>query len=420
MDRLEPEATARRARAAARLLAPLSREQKDRALSSIAEALDAQAAEGSGVLVANAEDVARARAAGLDAAMIDRLGLDPSRLRAIASAVRQIAAQDDPVGASVGMQRRPNGLTVGRVRVPLGVLMMIYEARPNVTVDAAALALKSGNAVLLRGGKEAQSSNLALGRLVRAAVADAGLPEDAVVIVPPGDRDEIRTWVGLSGLIDLVIPRGGEGLIRFVKEHAKVPVIEHYKGVCHVYVDEGADLDMAERILENSKLQRVGVCNALECLLVHASIASELLPRLERLIRERGLEVRGDDATLALVKGAVPAGEQDFGAEFLAKILAVRVVPSFEAATLHIAKYGSNHTEAIVTRDYERAQRFLREVDASCVLVNASTRFNDGGELGLGAEMGISTTKLHAYGPMGLEHLTTTKWVVYGDGQTRQ
>jgi glutamate-5-semialdehyde dehydrogenase len=420
MERLDPEATARRARAAARVLAPLSRDRKDRALDAIADALDGQAADGSDVLVANAEDLGAARAAGLDEAMVDRLALDPKRLRALATAVRQIAAEDDPVGASVGMQRRPNGLTVGRVRVPLGVLMMIYEARPNVTVDAAALALKSGNAVLLRGGKEARRSNHALGLLVRAAVVAAGLPEDAVVIVPPGDRDEIRAWVGLSGLVDLVIPRGGEGLIRFVKEHAKVPVIEHYKGVCHLYVDEGCDLDMAERILENAKLQRVGVCNSLECVLVHESVAAAFLPRLERLMRSSGLEVRGDDASVALVPGAIAAKADDWGTEFLAKILAARVVPSLDGALEHIARYGSNHTEAIVTRDYGRAQRFLREVDASCVLVNASTRFNDGGELGLGAEMGISTTKLHAYGPMGLEHLTTTKWVVYGDGQTRQ
>jgi glutamate-5-semialdehyde dehydrogenase len=410
---------ARRARAAARVLAPESRARKDAALRAIADALVAEARPGSEALAANAEDLAAARAAGQDAAMVDRLALDEKRLVAIAAAVREIEHQADPVGESLGMQRRPNGLLIGRVRIPLGVLLMIYEARPNVTVDAAALALKSGNAVLLRGGKEAKRSNEALGNLVRRAIASAGLPEDAVVIVPPGDREEIKELVALSGLIDLAIPRGGEGLIRFVKAHAKVPVIEHYKGVCHVYVDEGADLDMAEHIVENAKLSRVSVCNSMECLLVHEREAAAFLPRLARLVASSGLEVRGDAATVRLLPQAKLATEDDYGAEFLAKIMAARVVPSFDAALDHIARYGSNHTEAIVTRDYARANRFLREVDASCVLVNASTRFNDGGELGLGAEMGISTTKLHAYGPMGLEHLTTQKWVVQGDGQTR-
>jgi len=414
-----PEALAARAKRAARVLAPEGRARKDAALREIAAALVEEARPGSGVLRANAEDVEAARAGGVEPAMLDRLRLDEARLIAIADAVRQIEQQADPIGQSSGMERRPNGLLIGRVKIPLGVLLMIYEARPNVTVDAAALALKSGNAVMLRGGKEARQSNAALGELVRRAIAKAGLPEDAVVIVPPGDREEIKQLVALTGLIDLVIPRGGEGLIRFVKEHAKVPVIEHYKGVCHVYVDEGGDLDMAERIVENAKLSRVSVCNSMECLLVHASEADAFLPRIAGLVRDAGLEVRGDEATVRLVSGAKLAAADDYGAEFLAKVMASRVVSSFEAALDHIAQYGSNHTEAIVTRDYGRAQRFLREVDASCVLVNASTRFNDGGELGLGAEMGISTTKLHAYGPMGLEHLTTSKWVVYGEGQTR-
>ena len=408
-----------RARKAARALAPVGREQKDRALRAVAEALVAAAARPSAVLDANAADVAAARAAGLSDALVDRLVLDEARLRAIASAVLEIAAFDDPVGEIIGMKRRPNGLLIGQVRIPLGVIAMIYEARPNVTVDAAALCLKSGNAALLRGGKEAARSNAALASIVRDAIASVGLPADAVQVVPPGSREEIKALVGMTGKIDLVIPRGGEGLIRYVAEHARVPVIQHYKGVCHLYVDAEADLDMAYRLVENGKLQRPGVCNALECLLVCRASAPALLPRLGVLIRERGLEVRADDEARALVPGAKPATEADWGTEFLAPILAVRVLGSLDEALAHIAQYGSNHTEVICTTRYDRAQRFLREVDASCVLVNASSRFNDGGELGLGAEIGISTTKLHAYGPMGLESLTALKWIAHGDGQTR-
>jgi glutamate-5-semialdehyde dehydrogenase len=408
-----------RARAAARTLGPLGRDRKDRALRAVAERLRAGAARPSALLDANAADVAAARAEGLAEALVDRLVLDGPRLAALADAVLEIAAFDDPVGEVVGMKRRPNGLTVGQVRIPLGVIAMIYEARPNVTVDAAALCLKSGNAVLLRGGKEAARSNAALGALVREAIASVGLPADAVQIIPPMGREETRVLVGLAGQIDLVIPRGGEGLIRFVAEHARVPVIQHYKGVCHLYVDAEADLDMAVRLVENGKLQRPGVCNALECLLVHRASAEALLPRLARLVDERGLEVRGDEATVRLLPRARPASPDDYGREFLAPILAARVVGSMDEALDHIARHGSNHTEAICTARYDHAQRFLREVDASCVLVNASTRFNDGGELGLGAEIGISTTKLHAYGPMGLASLTALKWVAYGEGQTR-
>jgi glutamate-5-semialdehyde dehydrogenase len=408
-----------RARVAARALAPLGRDRKDRALAAVAERLRAAAVRPSALLDENAADVAAARKAGLSEALVDRLVLDEARLHAMAKAVLEIAAFDDPVGEVVGMKRRPNGLSVGQVRIPLGVIAMIYEARPNVTVDAAALCLKSGNAVLLRGGKEAARSNAALGALVREAIASAGLPADAVQIVPPGTRDEIKVLVAQTGKIDLVIPRGGENLIRFVAEHARVPVIQHYKGVCHLYVDAESDLDMALRLVENGKLQRPGVCNALECLLVHEAVAERLIPRLAPLCDTRGLEVRGDEATARLLKAAKPATDADWGTEFLAPILAVRVVPSLDAALDHIAKYGSNHTEAICTTRYDHAQRFLREVDASAVLVNASTRFNDGGELGLGAEIGISTTKLHAYGPMGLESLTALKWIAYGEGQTR-
>ena len=415
----ELDAICLRARKAARALAPVGRAAKDRALHAISEALRAAAARPSRLLDENAVDVEAARATGLAESLVDRLVLDEARLHAVADAVLEIAAFDDPVGEVLGMKRRPNGLLVGQVRVPLGVVAMIYEARPNVTVDAAALCLKSGNAVLLRGGKEAARSNAALGALVREAIASVGLPADAVQIIPPGSRDEIKALVGLAGKIDLAIPRGGEGLIRFVTEHARVPVIQHYKGVCHLYVDAEADLDMALRLIENGKLQRPGVCNALECLLVHRASAPALLPRLGPLVASGRLEVRADDEARPLVPGAKAATEADWGTEFLAPILAVKVVGSLDEALDHLAAYGSNHTEAICTTRYDHAQRFLREVDASCVLVNASTRFNDGGELGLGAEIGISTTKLHAYGPMGLESLTARKWVAHGEGQTR-
>jgi glutamate-5-semialdehyde dehydrogenase len=409
------------ARAAARHMARATRRDKDGALLAIADALTGARPTRTTperVLAENQADIARAREAGLDEAMIDRLALTPERLRQIADAVRQIAAFDDPVGTFLGMKRRPNGLSVGQVRIPLGVIAMIYESRPNVTVDAAALCLKAGNAVLLRGGKEAARSNLALGELVREAIAGAGLAPDAVQIVPPLGREETKALVQMTGVIDLCIPRGGEGLIRFVTEHARVPVVQHYKGVCHLYVDAGADVEMAAALVANGKLQRTSVCNALECLLVHADEAAALLPKVDALV-DRGLELRAEARAKAHLPRAKAAAPDDFGQEFLAPILAVAVVDSFDAALDHIARYGSNHTESICTRDYARSQRFLREVDASCVLVNASTRFNDGGELGLGAEIGISTSKLHAYGPMGIESLTAIKWVVLGEGQTR-
>ncbi|WP_437873065.1 glutamate-5-semialdehyde dehydrogenase [Sorangium sp. So ce363] len=413
-------ALCQRARTAARALAPLDRAQKDRALRAIAERLRAEAGEGkrSAVLAANAEDVAAARAAGVSEALVDRLVLDEARLVAIAGAVLEVAAASDPVGQVVGMERRPNGLLVGQVRVPLGVIAMIYESRPNVTVDAAVLCLKSGNAAILRGGKEAARSNAALGELISDALRSVGLPADAVQMVPSLDREATRILLGLTGMIDLAIPRGGEGLIRFVAENARVPVIQHYKGVNHLYADAGCDVEMTYRLVENGKLQRPGVCNALECLLVHESVAAPLLGRVAAL-SERGLELRGDAATCALVPSARKAAEDDYGREFLAPVLAVRVVRSLDEAIEHIGRYGSMHTEVICTPRYDHAQRFLREVDASCVLVNASSRFNDGGELGLGAEIGISTTKLHAYGPMGLASLTTLKWIAYGEGQTR-
>ena len=317
------------------------------------------------------------------------------------------------------MRRLENGLLVGRMRVPLGVIGMIYESRPNVTIEAGALTLKAGNAVILRGGSEAFRSNTALADLLRRALREAGLPEDAVQLVPTTDREAVLELLKLDEWIDLMIPRGGEGLIRFVTEHARMPVLKHYKGVCHVYVDRDADLEMARRIVLNAKTQRPGVCNALETLLVDQAVAEAFLPRVARDLEAAGVELRGCPKTRAVLPEAQPAVEADWSAEYLDLIRAVRVVRDMEEALEHIARYGSNHTEAIVTQNHARAMRFLREVDASLVLVNASTRFNDGFQLGLGAEIGISTSKLHAYGPMGVRELTTTKFVALGDGQVR-
>ncbi len=405
-----------RAKAASRILARQSRARKDAALDRIADAIVADAAR---IEAANEEDVRRGRDAGLSAALLDRLALSGEQIQALARAVKQVAALPDPVGSRSAMHRASNGLLIGKQRLPIGLIAIVYESRPNVTVDAAALTLKSGNAVLLRGGKEAASTNALLVEIMRRALADADLPEDAVCLVPPGDREEIRELVSLTEIVDLAIPRGGEGLIRFVAEVARVPVIKHYKGVCHLFLDESAELDMARSLTLNSKVQRPGVCNALECLLVHQRSAERFLPELGRALIAEGVELRACERARALVAGARAAAESDFGAEFLDKVLAIRVVDDLEAALSHIERYGSNHTEAICTNRLDHADRFLAEVDASCVVVNASTRFNDGGELGLGAEMGISTSKLHAYGPMGLESLTTEKWIVLGEGQVR-
>jgi glutamate-5-semialdehyde dehydrogenase len=407
---------AERAKAAARTVGRLDRGAKDRALHRIAERLRTGA---STLQAPNARDVERARAAGLSASMVDRLDMGPKVVEATARGVEHIASLDDPIGSRSGMRRLSNGLLVGRQRLPLGVIAMVYESRPNVTIDAAALCLKSGNAVLLRGGKEASETNAALGELLRSALSDSGLPPDAVIVVPADSRENIKELISLSGLVDLVIPRGGEGLIRFVAENARVPVINHYKGVCHLFLDEGCKPEMAEALTLNGKVQRPGVCNALECLLVHEAVAPALLPKVARALLAHSVEIRGCPKTCELVPEAKRATEEDWGCEFLDLILAVRVVRNFDEALNHIEQYGSNHTEAICTESHPNAQRFLRDVDASCVLVNASTRFNDGGELGLGAEIGISTTKVHAYGPMGLEGLTAEKWVALGDGQVR-
>ena len=367
----------------------------------------------------NEKDLIKAKDLGLSAAMMDRLALDPKTIRSMAEGLQEVASLPDPVGRVTGMWKRPNGLRVGRVRIPLGVIGFIYESRPNVTVDAAALCLKSGNAVILKGGAEAIHSNIILGRLLHEALEETGLPHEAIQVIPTTDRLAVQALLRLEDDVDVIIPRGGEGLIRFVTEHSRIPVLKHYKGVCHVYVDEFADKGMAAEICYNAKVQRPGVCNAMETMLVHEGIAPDFLPSMVRRFREAGVEIRGCKRTISLIPDARPAVPEDWTAEFLDLILAVRIVGRMDEALDHIERYGSKHTEAIVTKDYERAQRFLHEVDSSVVLVNASTRFNDGNQLGLGAEIGINTSKLHAFGPMGLEELTTQKFIVYGAGQTR-
>lgn len=406
-----------KARAAALTMAKTSARDRERALHRIADAVRQSVAE---ILSANERDLAYVADKQLSSAMIDRLRLDASRVDKIADAVREVAALPDLVGRIERPESRPNGLEVARMRIPLGVVAMIYESRPNVTTDAAALGIKSGNAIILRGGSEAFHSNRALGAAVARGLADAGLPIDAVQVVDSTDRAAMNVLLTCDDTIDLVIPRGGEGLIRFVAENSRIPVLKHYKGVCHVYVHADADLDMALSIAENAKAQRPGVCNAVETLLIDRAIAEAFIPRLCARFAELGVEIRGDDAFQTLGgRRVIAASAADWEAEYLDLIVAARVVDGIDAAIDHIERHGSNHTEAIVTRDAEIADRFLREVGSSTVLVNASTRFADGGQLGLGAEIGISTTKLHAYGPMGAEGLTTTKFVVRGDGQIR-
>jgi glutamate-5-semialdehyde dehydrogenase len=410
-------ALARAAREASRPLAALSAAVKDELLRRMADALETAIPE---LLTANERDLQGGRDKGLSEAMLDRLRLDDQRITAMAEGLREVALLPDPVGEVTGMWRRPNGLQVGRMRIPLGVIGIIYEARPNVTADAAALCLKSGNAVILRGGSEASHSNSAIGRILQGELAGMGLPTAALQVLGTVEREAVLELLKLEDEIDLIIPRGGEGLIRFVSEHSRIPVIKHYKGVCHVFVDEDADLEMAERICVNAKVQRPGVCNAMETLLVHRQAATGFLPRIAASLQGLGVELRGCAAARAICPQIDEATDEDWGAEYLELILAVRIVDDLDAAIAHIRRYGSLHTEAIVTRDYARAQRFLREVDSSTVLVNASTRFADGNQLGLGAEIGISTSKLHSFGPMGLEDLTTRKFIVFGDGQVRQ
>jgi len=417
---VEMRRMAQAAREASRALARADTRAKDAALRAAAGAIRARA---ESILEANAEDVSAARRAGMKAAFLDRLALDCKRLEGIAGAVLEVAALPDPVGEVTSTWRRPNGLEVKKVRIPLGTILMIYEARPNVTTDAAALCLKSGNAVILRPGSDALRSSLALAGAFAEGLAAARLPAAAVQVVPTPDREATYELLGLDELVDLCIPRGGPSLIRSVVERSRVPVVKHYEGVCHLYLDESADEEQAVAIALNGKVQRPSVCNAIECLLVHRGAAERLLPPVGKALAQAGVELRCDPTALTLFSRAgvpaSPAGPGDYGKEFLDKILAVRVVADLDGALEHIARYGSMHTEAILTRDLASARRFEREVIASAVMVNASTRFNDGGELGLGAEIGISTTKLHAFGPMGLAELTTQRYVVLGDGQIR-
>lgn len=407
---------AQRAKAASRVMANATTAQKNAALTALAKALRVSTEP---IVQANALDLADAKAAGKNAAFLDRLLLDPARIEAMAKAVEFIVTLEDPIGEVTESWRRPNGLEVRKVRLPLGVVLMIYESRPNVTSDAAALCLKSGNVALLRGGSESFRSNQAIASALTAALSSAGLPPDAAMLVPDTSRESMLALLTLDGLIDLCIPRGGEGLIRFVAENARIPVVKHYQGVCHVYVHHDADLAMAERIVVNAKASRPGVCNAMECLLVDEAVAATALPRLARALMDKNVELRGCEKTVALVPTVGRASDSDFGKEFLDLICAVKVVNGLDGALEHIARYGSEHTEAIVTTSRDAARRFTREVTASGVIVNASTRFNDGGELGLGAEVGISTSRLHAFGPMGLRELTAQKFVVEGDGQIR-
>jgi glutamate-5-semialdehyde dehydrogenase len=416
LDRLDVEAAARAARAASRIVAALDTQAKNALLLDLADTLDRRRAE---VLAANAQDLDAAGRHGLAEAKLQRLALSDESLAQMARGVRQVAALPDPVDQVTQQRTLPNGLELRRVRTPLGVIAMIYEARPGVTIDAFALCFKAGNACVLKGGKEAARCNAVLASIVRERLAAAGLPAHAITALPALGRDELRELLQLDQFIDLVIPRGGTDLIRFVAEHSSIPTIQHYHGVCHVFVDASADPEMARRIVLNGKTSAPATCNATECLLVDASVAQTMVPFLTSALVQAGVEVRADARALEMAPGAKAAAPEDFGREFLDKTIALRVVAGLEEAIAHIERFGSNHTEAIVTQNPEHARVFCRRVTASCVLVNASTRFNDGFQLGLGAEIGISTTKVHAYGPMGLEELTTQRFVVAGQGQVR-
>jgi len=405
-----------RARVAAREIARADTETKNRALLAAAKALRRDAKK---LISENAADVLSARAGGKDAAFLDRLTLTGKTIEAMAEGLEQVAKLPDPVGQISELRQQPSGIKVGRMRVPLGVIGIIYESRPNVTADAAALCLKAGNACILRGGSESVRSNLAIAACVHEGLKAAGLPERAVQVIETADRAAVGLLLTMNEYVDIIVPRGGKELIERVMRESHIPMIKHLDGVCHVYIDEGADVEKAIRIADNAKTQRYGVCNAMETLLVNEKIAPTVLPRLAKIYADKGVELRGDEKSRALVASMKPATEQDWYTEFLAPILAVRVVKDIDAAMNHIAKYGSQHTDAIVTEDEARAKRFLREVDSSSVLVNASTRFADGFEYGLGAEIGISTDKLHARGPVGLEGLTSQKFVVFGSGQIR-
>jgi glutamate-5-semialdehyde dehydrogenase len=408
--------TAKNAKSAATALARLSSDAKNRVLIDMSEELIRQ----TDVLMReNARDLEKAKQVGLSEAMIDRLALTKNTIEGIAKGLREVAALPDPVGKVTSMWRRPNGLLVGRMRIPLGVIGIIYESRPNVTVDAAALCLKSGNAVILRGGSEAIHSNIAIAQILQSVLKKREVPEGAIQVIPMIEREAVHELLQLEEYIDLIIPRGGEELIRAVVNESKIPVIKHYKGVCHIFVDASADFDMAVAICMNAKTQRPGVCNAMETLLVHQDIADRFLPLVARHFGDAGVVLKGCDRTIKILPDIEKAQEDDWYREYLDLILSVRIVNDLDEAIIHIEKYGSLHTESIITSNYQNTQRFLGEVNSSTVLVNASTRFSDGFELGLGAEIGISTTKLHAFGPMGLEELTTTKFIIYGNGQVR-
>ncbi len=408
---------AQKAKNASKILAKIPSSYKDQALLSMSDEIVAAK---DFVVEENKKDLEVAISKGLSRAMIDRLTLSSSRINAMAEGLKQIASLKDPVGEVVKMWKRPNGLQVGKMRIPLGVIGIVYESRPNVTSDASGLCIKAGNSVILRGGSESINSNIAIGAVLRDALKINGLPEDSVQIVPISDRSVVLEILKLEDYIDLIIPRGGEGLIRFVSENSNIPVLKHYKGVCHIFVDESADLDMAESICMNAKVQRPGVCNAMETLLVHEHVAENFLPVIIKKLKNERVEIRGCEHTKKIVPAVKHAIEEDWYSEYLDLILSVKIVKDIHDAISHIEKYGSMHTEAIITQDYRSAQLFLNSVNSSTVIVNASTRFSDGFELGLGAEIGISTSKLHAFGPMGVEELTTTKFIIYGDGQIKK
>jgi glutamate-5-semialdehyde dehydrogenase len=405
------------ARAASRAMAKADTAAKDRALHAIADAIER---DGARLLEANVRDLDAARAKGLPPAMVDRLALTQKGVAAMAEGLRQIAQLPDPVGEITNLNYRPSGIQVGRMRVPLGVVAIVYEARPNVTADAAGLCLKSGNAAILRGGSEAIHCNQAIAQCVHEGLREAGLPQTAVQVIEVTDRAAVGELITMKEYVDIIVPRGGKGLIERVSAEARIPVLKHLDGICHVYIDDRADLDKAIRIADNAKTQRLGTCNTMETLLVHKDIAAQVLPRLAAIYAQKSIQLRGDERARNVIPGMIAATEQDWYTEYLAAILSIRVVDDLDQAIEHITVYGSQHTDAIVTEDYTRARRFLREVDSSSVIVNASTRFADGFEYGLGAEIGISTDKLHARGPVGLEGLTSQKFVVLGDGQIRE
>ncbi len=407
---------AKEAKFASQKLANLSSTVKDEALLRMAESIKVNKEK---IKEENSKDVALAEEKGLSKALIDRLTLNDKRITGMWHTLEEIARMEDPIGKIESMQKRPNGLQIGKVVVPLGVIGIIYEARPNVTVDAAGLCLKAGNATILRGGSEAIYSNIILADLLKKAIQKAGLPSGSIQLIKTTNREAVMEMLKLDGYIDVIIPRGGESLIRAVTENSTIPVIKHYKGVCHTYVDEEVDLEVAEEICFNAKVQRPGVCNAMETLLVNEKIAAQFLPRMIKKFQKVGVEIRGDRKTSQIVEGIKKASEEDWRTEYLDLILSVKVVEGIDEAINHINSYGSGHSDAIITNNYSRARKFLQEVDSAAVYVNASTRFTDGGEFGLGAEIGISTQKLHARGPMGVNELTSTKFIIFGDGQTR-